>query len=184
MACSRMCARLEHICASGWKKFHRSLPFGVVAFCSALNFERRRRRFTRPCSTKRSSPALRAIRMFCDYCRRCASTTPRWICLWQPSKTSLATSVSEEEATLDYNWFDLIGNIGVLLMVVAYLLLQLEKLSSSALSYLLLNTVGAILVIISLMFRFNLSAFLMEAFWLLISLYGLAKPLFARTKRV
>jgi hypothetical protein len=92
----------------------------------------------------------------------------------------LTPSANEEEAPLDYSWFDLIGNIGVLLMVVAYLLLQLEKLSSSALSYLLLNTVGAILVIISLMFRFNLSAFFMEAFWLLISLYGLAKLLFSR----
>jgi predicted membrane protein len=83
---------------------------------------------------------------------------------------------------LDYNWFDLVGNIGVLLMVIAYLLLQLEKLSSSAISYLLLNTVGAIFVIISLTYRFNLSAFFMEAFWLLISLYGLAKPLFSRPK--
>ena len=81
---------------------------------------------------------------------------------------------------MDYSWFDLIGNVGVLLMVVAYLLLQLEKLSGSALSYLLLNAVGALLVMISLMFRFNLSAFLMEAFWLLISLYGLAKPLLSR----
>lgn len=81
---------------------------------------------------------------------------------------------------MDYSWFDLLGNIGVLLMVVAYLLLQLEKLSSSATSYLLLNTLGAVLVIISLTFRFNLSAFLMEAFWLLISLYGLMKPLFSR----
>ena len=79
---------------------------------------------------------------------------------------------------MDYNWFDLIGNLGVLLMVIAYLLLQLEKLSGSALSYLLLNAIGAILVIISLLFRFNLSAFLMEVFWLLISLYGLARPIF------
>ena len=81
---------------------------------------------------------------------------------------------------MDYSWFDLVGNIGVLLMVIAYLLLQLEKLSSSAVSYLLLNAVGATLVIISLKYRFNLSAFLMEAFWLLISLYGLTKPLFAK----
>ena len=81
---------------------------------------------------------------------------------------------------MDYRWFDLVGNIGVLLMVVAYLLLQLEKMSSSAVSYLLLNTVGATLVIISLKFRFNLSAVLMEAFWLVISLYGLAKPLFSK----
>ena len=85
---------------------------------------------------------------------------------------------------MDYNWFDLVGNVGVLLMVIAYLLLQLEKLSSSAVSYLLLNTVGAILVIVSLMFRFNLSAFFMEAFWLLISLYGLARPFFSRPKAI
>lgn len=81
---------------------------------------------------------------------------------------------------MDYSWFDLVGNIGVLLMVVAYLLLQLEKLSSSAVSYLLLNVAGAVLVIISLMFRFNFSAFLMEAFWLLISLYGLTKTLLSK----
>jgi len=81
---------------------------------------------------------------------------------------------------LDYSWYDLVGNIGVLLMVVAYLLLQLEKMSSSAVSYLLLNAVGATLVMISLKFRFNLSAVLMEVFWLLISLYGLSKSLFSK----
>lgn len=81
---------------------------------------------------------------------------------------------------MDYSWFDLVGNVGVLLMVIAYLLLQLEKISSSAVSYLLLNAVGAVLVMISLTFRFNLSAFLMEAFWLVISLYGLGKSLQAR----
>jgi hypothetical protein len=78
---------------------------------------------------------------------------------------------------VEYSWYDLVGNIGVLLMVVAYLLLQLEKLSSSAVSYLLLNALGAILVVVSLLFRFNLSAFFMEVFWLLISLYGLAKSI-------
>jgi hypothetical protein len=88
--------------------------------------------------------------------------------------------VNERGMNLDYGWFDLVGNIGVLLMVVAYLLLQLDKLSSSAVSYLLLNAAGAVLVIISLMFRFNLSAFFMEVFWLLISLYGLTKTLFSK----
>ncbi len=81
---------------------------------------------------------------------------------------------------MDYSWFDLVGNVGVLLMVIAYLLLQLEKMFSAAVSYLLLNAVGAVLVMISLTFRFNLSAFLMEAFWLVISLYGLGKSLRAR----
>jgi hypothetical protein len=85
---------------------------------------------------------------------------------------------------LNYGWYDLAGNIGVLMMVIAYLLLQLDKLSSSAVSYLLLNAGGALLVILSLIFHFNLSAFLMEVFWLLISLYGLAKPLFSRPSAV
>ena len=81
---------------------------------------------------------------------------------------------------MDYAWFDLVGNVGVLFMVIAYLLLQLEKLESASFTYLITNTIGAILVIISLVYRFNLSAFLMEGFWLLISIYGLMKPLLAR----
>ncbi|HSS20016.1 MAG TPA: hypothetical protein VLL54_08075 [Pyrinomonadaceae bacterium] len=76
---------------------------------------------------------------------------------------------------MDYSWFDLVGNAGVLLMVIAYLLLQMEKMSPSSLTYLLLNSLGASLVIISLLFRFNLSALLMEVFWLVISLYGLTR---------
>ena len=83
---------------------------------------------------------------------------------------------------MNYGWFDLIGNIGVLLMVIAYLLLQVQRISSTAVSYLALNVIGAVMVIISLTFRFNLSAFLMEAFWLLISLYGLARTLFFKTR--
>ena len=82
------------------------------------------------------------------------------------------------------SWFDIIGLIGVVLIVVAYLLLQLEKLPSSAPSYSLLNAAGAFLVMVSLFFDFNLSAFLMEAFWFLISLFGLARHFFLQTKPV
>lgn len=85
---------------------------------------------------------------------------------------------------MNYSWYDLAGNIGVLMMVIAYLLLQLDKLSGSSVSYLLLNAMGAVLVIVSLIFHFNLSAFLMEVFWLLISLFGLAKTLFSRQSAV
>ena len=81
---------------------------------------------------------------------------------------------------MNYSWYDLAGNLGVLMMVVAYLLLQLEKLTGSAVSYLLLNAAGAVLVIVSLIFHFNLSAFLMEVFWLMISLFGLGKTLLHR----
>jgi hypothetical protein len=78
------------------------------------------------------------------------------------------------------SWFDVVGFIGVLLIVVAYLLLQLDKLPSSSPKYSLLNAGGALLIIVSLIFAFNLSAFIMEVFWLLISLVGLWRSLFHR----
>lgn len=72
---------------------------------------------------------------------------------------------------MEYGPLDFIGNIGVALMMIAYLLLQLNKLSNGFL-YSLVNAVGASLVVVSLLNNFNLSAFLMEVFWILISLLG------------
>jgi len=74
-----------------------------------------------------------------------------------------------------YAWYDFAGNVGVGLMVLGYLLLQAEKIRSSDLSYSLMNGAGALLVVVSLLYRFNLSAFLVEGFWFLISVYGLVK---------
>ena len=75
-----------------------------------------------------------------------------------------------------YSWFDLAGNIGVALIIITYLLLQLEKLKSEALAYSLLNAVGAALIILSLVFdNFNLSALMVEAFWVVISLLGIGR---------
>ena len=82
--------------------------------------------------------------------------------------------------TMNLHLFDLPGFIGVLLIVVAYLLLQLDKLPSSSPTYSLLNAGGALLIIVSLIFAFNLSAFIVEAFWFLISLLGLWRSLISR----
>jgi hypothetical protein len=78
-------------------------------------------------------------------------------------------------------WFDLTGFIGVGLIITGYLLLQLDKLPSSSPTYSLLNAAGALLIIVSLVFKFNLSAFIVEAFWFLISVLGLWRSLSART---
>jgi multidrug transporter EmrE-like cation transporter len=74
---------------------------------------------------------------------------------------------------MNYQWFDFVGNVGVFLILVSYLLLQIEKIESKSVSYSLTNAIGAVLIIISLCFDFNLSSFTIEVFWLLISLYGL-----------
>jgi len=76
---------------------------------------------------------------------------------------------------MNYSGYDFAGNIGVVLMVLAYLLIQAEKIRSRDLSYSLMNGAGALLVVVSLLYRFNLSAFLVESFWFVISVYGLFK---------
>ena len=74
---------------------------------------------------------------------------------------------------MSYGLLDLLGNIGVVLLIIAYLMLQLDKLSSSGLVYSLLNLFGAILIVASLLVNFNLSAFIIEVFWILISFVGI-----------
>lgn len=76
---------------------------------------------------------------------------------------------------MTYGWHDLLGNIGVVLILATYLLLQLEKLSATSLLYSATNGLGALLILVSLIYQFNLSAFIIEAFWLLISIYGLVR---------
>lgn len=60
-------------------------------------------------------------------------------------------------------------------MVGAYLLLTLERLPSGGRAYPLANAVGATLILVSLAFDFNLSAALVEGFWLVVCLIGLAR---------
>ena len=74
---------------------------------------------------------------------------------------------------MSYGVLDFVGNIGVVILMITYLMLQLNKLPSDGLTYSLLNAIGASLIVISLLFDFNLSALLMEVFWVLISFVGI-----------
>ena len=72
-------------------------------------------------------------------------------------------------------FFEVLGLIGVTCIVSAYLLLNIQRLTSISLIYLWLNIVGALLVILSLLDKFNIAAFVLEIFWLSISLVGLIR---------
>jgi hypothetical protein len=74
---------------------------------------------------------------------------------------------------MNYGLLDFVGNVGVVVLMVTYLLLQLNRLRSDDLSYSLLNAIGASLIVVSLLVNFNFSAFLMEVFWVLISFVGI-----------
>ena len=72
---------------------------------------------------------------------------------------------------------DLIGLIGVIIVLTTYFLLQAGKLHSRSISYSLLNAISSCLILWSLYFSWNLSAAIVEIFWLLISVYGLYQSL-------
>ncbi|HSK72435.1 MAG TPA: hypothetical protein VK892_12100 [Pyrinomonadaceae bacterium] len=76
---------------------------------------------------------------------------------------------------MQYAWYDFVGSVGVAIIIITYIFLQLEKIRSERLLYSLLNAVGASLIIVSLYYSFNFSAFIVEFFWLLISLFGIGK---------
>ena len=76
---------------------------------------------------------------------------------------------------MKFGWHDLLGIIGVVLILATYMLLQLGKQSATSFLYSATNGLGASLILVSLIYDFNLSAFIIEAFWLLISLYGIVR---------
>lgn len=76
---------------------------------------------------------------------------------------------------MSYTWFDLVGNLGVFLVVLAFYLLQTERLNSRDIRYSLLNLTGAILLLISLLVNWNLSSVIIELFWIAISLIGIVR---------
>ena len=72
---------------------------------------------------------------------------------------------------------DGVGILGAALIVITYLLLQVGRIDSQSLSFSAANGLGAAAIIYSLYFEFNLGAFVIEAFWLAISLYGVYRAL-------
>ena len=82
---------------------------------------------------------------------------------------------------MTFAWYDILGTLGVAIIVLTYILLQTERVRSDQLVYSLMNAIGAALILISLYFDFNLPSVVVEVFWLLISLFGIGKY-FARQK--
>jgi len=76
---------------------------------------------------------------------------------------------------ISLHWYDWAGLIGVALTLLAFLLLQAGRVRGDGLPYQLMNAFGAFAVLVSLFYAFNLSAFLLEFLWLLISVYGMVR---------
>ena len=75
---------------------------------------------------------------------------------------------------------DIGGVVGVGLVLLAYAGAQLTGLDPKRAAALWLNLGGSGLILLSMMHAFNLSAFLMEASWAALSLFGLMRLLLRR----
>ena len=76
--------------------------------------------------------------------------------------------------------FDAAGVAGVVMILVAYAGATSGKLDPKRPKALLLNLFGAGLILLSLVYDFNLSAFLMEAAWAAVAGVGLLSLVFKR----
>lgn len=75
---------------------------------------------------------------------------------------------------------DLIGLFGVSMILFAYWGVQTGRLPAENWRFSAVNGLGAMFILVSLYFTFNLASFVIEIFWLLISGYGLWKAWRAR----
>jgi hypothetical protein len=76
---------------------------------------------------------------------------------------------------MKFLWYDILGSLGVAIIILTYVLLQIERVRSDQLIYSLLNAIGAALILVSLYFDYNFPSVVVEFFWLLISLFGIGK---------
>lgn len=75
---------------------------------------------------------------------------------------------------------DIIGLIGVSLVLMAFGLLNMNKVTSHHLAYQFLNLIGSVLLLFSLCFHFNLASIVIEIAWMIISIIGIYRALSAR----
>lgn len=68
---------------------------------------------------------------------------------------------------------DIVGFVGVGLLIVTYAMLQLNKIDPKGFWYSFNNMIVAVLVSVSLYYTPNLASWVIEFFWFIISVYGL-----------
>ena len=68
-----------------------------------------------------------------------------------------------------------LGMLGVILILIAYFLLSTSRWSAHTMRFQWANFIGAWLILYSLLFYWNLSSFVIEVAWIIISLVGMIR---------
>ncbi|MEO1242942.1 MAG: hypothetical protein AAFX54_13630 [Pseudomonadota bacterium] len=83
---------------------------------------------------------------------------------------------------MELHAYDFVGLIGVSFVVGTYFFSQVGRMNVNRPLYPALNGVGALLILYSLSHTFNAASFVIEVFWLGISIVGLARALLKRNQ--
>jgi purine-cytosine permease-like protein len=75
----------------------------------------------------------------------------------------------------EFGLYDVAGLIGSAIVIIAYFATQAGWFSANDPRFAWANLIGAALIIMSLTMDWNLAAFVMEIFWILISIFGLVR---------
>jgi hypothetical protein len=71
--------------------------------------------------------------------------------------------------------YEVVGLCGVSIVLLAYLLLNLDRINQKDISFSLLNCMGSMLILVSFIRYWNVASFVIEISWLTISLYGVLR---------
>ena len=76
---------------------------------------------------------------------------------------------------MNLQWFDFIGFVGVLMVLLAYMALQSQRMRGDGMMYSLLNMLGAAGILVPVVYaeQMNYSVLFIEAAWIAISIYGM-----------
>ena len=85
--------------------------------------------------------------------------------------------MARTDYVLAVGWWDAAGLVGVVVLLIAYGLTVAGRIDAQGVPALLGNLVGALLILLSLLNDFNLSAAVIESAWALIALAGLVRRL-------
>jgi len=83
---------------------------------------------------------------------------------------------------MEFTPSEIIGLTAPILFLYAYAMITLGQWKPESLRYQLLNFIGAIAILISLIDHWNLPVFILEICWGAISIYGIIKALKVRSK--
>lgn len=75
------------------------------------------------------------------------------------------------------HYSDLVGMVGVVIILVAYYLLSVGRWPAEGMKYQVYNLIGAALILFSLCFAWNTASVLMEVAWIGISVIGIIRAM-------